>query len=505
MNIGIILKRTGMESNLSLKQHFTDAPQINDMMCHLLGPVDGMTLLEPSVGHGAFLRGLIGDPREIHAVDVDEVAIETVRAKFKHLNVHVFKEDFVDLFVDGLLKQSHPVRTQLYDLVISNPPYGLYFDLDYRKRIKRAFPNSYARESYGLFFTFAVSQLREGGRYVFLVPDTFLSSVNHRPLRSFICSHAAPTHILRFPSKLFETVNFGYGNLCILAGQKRALTNRDSVRWLDVFGKHSALSVATLSRAKSITGEKLMECAESGWSPAIFDSSSERLARWVTLGEIADCRTGIYTGDNERFIGYDASRITRRLNGHSIDWEREVYDRILSDGEQKFGLESGRHYAPLIRGGHREPFDKTAWAIDWRQEAIEFYRTDKKARLQNSTFYFREGLSVPMVTTKRISAALMNNAVFDQGVVGVFPRCQTETSALLLYLNSAIASQKMKTLVNGSANNSANYLKRLPVPRFSQADRLHATQLVDSSRQRECLSQSVCDTFIEAVLDALPD
>ena len=289
-----------MLKNLALKQHFTDAPQINEMMCHLLGPVNGMRLLEPSVGHGAFLRGLIGEPREIHAVDVDEVAVRTVKTKFKHLNVRVFKEDFVDLFVDGLLKHSHPVRRAIYDVVISNPPYGLYFDREYRKRIKYAFPNSYARESYGLFFTFAVSQLREGGRYVFLIPDTFLASVNHRPLRSFICSQAAPTHIVRFPSKLFETVNFGYGNLCILAGQKRALASDDNIHWLDVFDKHSALSITMLSHAESIAGGKLIEHAQPGWSPAMFDGTGEINADWCTLGDIADCRTGIYTGDNER-------------------------------------------------------------------------------------------------------------------------------------------------------------------------------------------------------------
>jgi hypothetical protein len=53
-------------------------------------------------------------------------------------------------------------------------------------------PDLYVRESFGLFFIFAISLLRKNGRYVFLLPDTFLCSTNHKPLRNFIAREAAP-------------------------------------------------------------------------------------------------------------------------------------------------------------------------------------------------------------------------------------------------------------------------------------------------------------------------
>lgn len=494
-----IPKKPMRKNNLALKQHFTDAKQIRTMMCHLLGNADGLTLLEPSVGHGAFLEGLIGNPREVHVVDVDPEAIRTVKSNFKRLRIKAFKDDFIDLFVKGLVTRTHPIRSTFYDAVISNPPYGLYFDLNYRKRIKRAFPESYARESYGLFLTFAVSQLKRGGRYVFLVPDTFLSSVNHRPLRSLLCSQAAPTHILRFPSKLFETVNFGYGNLCIVAGQRRALASSDTIRWLDIFDGGLSLSLDALDNAQDVAGGTLIGNAKQGWCTAMLGRSPQPDVMWLSLGEVAECRTGIYTGNNERFLGYDAARITRRTNGHSIDWDKKVLEAPLDSVQRALGIEGERCYVPLIRGGHREPFDKTAWAIDWSRRAIDFYRTDRKARLQNSSFYFRSGLSVPMVTTKRISAALMEGAVFDQGVVGVFPYRNQESNALLLYLNSRLASEKMKALVNGSANNSANYLKRLPVPEFSERDLERAASVVDEARRTGSIAPSACDEYIQSV------
>lgn len=493
-----------VKPNLSLKQHFTTAKRINQLMCHLLGDVGNGYVLEPSVGHGAFLNGLSGQPARVDIVDIDDEAIRVVKSNFSHLPLEAYHEDFVDLFVAGLPKSSHPVRRTAYDFVISNPPYGLYFDLDYRKQIKRALPNVYARESYGLFFVLAVSQLRLGGRYVFLLPDTFLASTNHRPLREFICAHAAPTHIIRFPSKLFETVKFGYANLCIIAGHKKPLAGSDCIRWLNAFDPDQSLSIPQLLKAALLDGEGLLSNKAAGWSSSL-DRSEVAAKSWRCLGDAAACKTGIYTGDNARFIGYDFKRLTRGRNGHPIDWVHCVHDQHLDLIERESGLAGQNRYVPLIRGGHREPFEETAWALAWTKDAVDFYRNNEKSRLQNLGFYFREGISVPMVTTKRISASLMRDSVFDQGVVGVFPTDAKETPALLLYLNSRMASQKIKAIVNGSANNSANYLKRLPVPTFNDYDIRRAENLVSFAKLEKSLPQEVCDNFVSSVIARYQD
>lgn len=482
-----------------LKQHFTDAKEINNLMCELLGSVEGLSVLEPCVGHGAFLQGLQGSPQKIVAVDIDPMMLSVAKQKYSGLNIEFFCSDFIDIFTRNLFQEDHYITRQKYDAVISNPPYGLYLDIEYRKKLKKAFPHLYVRESFGLFFAFSISLLQPSGRYVFLVPDTFLASKNHTPLRNFICSQAAPTQIIRFPSKKFETVNFGYGNLCIIAGEHRPLGHQEKVRWLDVFEPTGSLTLSDVEDAPTISGDALWEHREGGWSKATLSNSNQPLIGWTTLGELAECRTGIYTGDNERFIGYDPARITRRLNGHSIDWLQSVCLRPLTALEKQKGIEDEQHYVPLIRGGHRPPFEKTPWAINWSPDAINFYLSNRKARFQNSQFYFRAGLSVPMVTTKRISAALMSGAVFDQGVVGVFPHSSAMIPALLIYLNSALASDNMKRLTNGSANNSANYLKRLPVPIFSQTDIDDAADILKEAKHKGEFAEGVFSNFVEKI------
>lgn len=466
--------------NLNLKQYFTDAEGINALMCQLLGSVDGLSLLEPSVGHGALLKGLNGKPSQIDVVDVDESALAYVQKNALYRNIKLHHCDFVDVIINRVLSIEHEILKTNYDAIISNPPYGLSLSLECRRQLKKLYPHLYVKESYGLFFIFSIMQLKQGGRYVFLIPDTFLTSKNHTPLREFICTYAAPTHIVRFPSKKFETVNFGYGNLCIIAGNKKSLEDNDRVEWLDTEDPDVDIFNSKINIAQEVQGGYLLKTIKVGWSSTGIANQTSITSKWPQLGSLAECRTGIYTGDNVRFIGYDPTRIKRRSNGHSIDWDKDISDKLLSDSEKLNGLEVAPYYVPLIRGGHRGAFERTASAINWGFEAIEFYKTNTKARFQNSKYYFLEGLSVPMVSSKRISAALMKDSVFDQGVVGVFPHEGKLIAPLLLYLNSTFASKLMKGMVNGSANNSANYLKQLPIPPFNKDQITRASEIVSA-------------------------
>lgn len=485
--------------NFTLKQYFTDAVEINRTMCSLLGDVTNAEVLEPSVGSGSLLRGLMGRPKRIDAVDVDPAVLDWVKRGAMAEVTESYCADFIDMFAGGLHSSPHPIASRRYDAVISNPPFGLYMSPSYRKQLKKSFPDLYTRESFGLFFAFSIKLLRAGGRYVFLMPDTFLTSRNHTSLRRFICANAPPETIIRFPSHRFESVNFGYGSLCIIAGVRGEIAAETRTDWIEAFDNHTELLAQNKVAARSFKGADLWEHATNGWRSGMVDDHGAREG-WKTLGDLADCKTGIYTGDNERFIGYDPARVTRRLNGHAVDWEKDVYAGALSAAEQAEGLAEPGRYVPLIRGGHRAFAERTAWCVKWDALSVKFYRSDKKARLQNAGFYFRTGLAVPMVTSKRLTASLIDSSIFDQGVVGVFPKNIADRDALLLYLNSTLATKLRNELVNGSANNSANYLKRLPVPRLTPSYSTMATAILRKALQENHLSQSVCDEFVDCIV-----
>lgn len=464
------------------QQFYTDAEGINSLMQFLLGSVKGLKILEPCAGRGAFIFGFTDKPFLVDAIDIDHRHIDYLQTqRLSWLNpIHA---DFIDKFVLGGLLSNDQLRTD-YDALICNPPYGLRFSIPYRREIKRRFPHLYVRESYGLFMYFAIQSLRKNGRYVFLVPDTFLTSRNHTPLREFLLKEARPTHIVRFPSKQFETVSFGYGHLCIIAGYRESLDENHTVVWVDAVEPETSISSKLFLGSDQIQGAFFRKHLSDGWVHPSKRAAITLEVPSTYLGNIADCKTGIYTGDNQRFCGFDRNNPpSRATNGHHIDWQNQVNQNTLSESERKNGISGAHCYVPLIRGGHRDPFAKTCWAINWSEEAVRYYACDKKARLQNSLFYFRRGLAVPMVTSGRISASLMELAVFDQGVVGVFPHNQEWLEFLLIYFNSEFVSRAVKAVVNPGANNSANYIKRIPVPLPSKEHLKIAKRIVATARQ----------------------
>ena len=66
-----------------------------------------------------------------------------------------------------------------------------------------------------------------------------------------------------------------------------------------------------------------------------------------------------------------------------------------------------------------------------------------------------------MVKSSKIKAFLMQNRVFDQSIVGIFPKDKTKLNYILALMNSDIINQIIH-IINPTANNSANYIKLIP-------------------------------------------
>jgi hypothetical protein len=73
----------------------------------------------------------------------------------------------------------------------------------------------------------------------------------------------------------------------------------------------------------------------------------------------------------------------------------------------------------------------------------------------------------------------MQGMVFDQSIVGVFPKDKKYINFLLGFINSDIANELIH-LINPTANNSANYIKKLPFIEPSDDDLAYIDALVTS-------------------------
>ncbi len=124
--------------------------------------------------------------------------------------------------------------------------------------------------------------------------------------------------------------------------------------------------------------------------------------------------------------------------------------------------------------------------MNWSKEAVQHYKTDKKSRFQNPKYYFKFGIGVPMISSSSITASLIENKLFDQSIVGIFPKDENLNYYLLAFFNSPTCNKLIRT-INPSANNPANYIKKIPViiPEKSVLDLIteKTKAIVDSIKQ----------------------
>lgn len=192
------------------------------------------------------------------------------------------------------------------------------------------------------------------------------------------------------------------------------------------------------------------------------------------LGDVAECVTGIYTGSNKEFIKVKSANVRNSKGYQCVSTSEINYSKT-----DITGIDESNHFIPILKGSIKSRFHQPQdeWYINWSKDAIYHYNHDKKARFQNSKYYFQTGIAISMLKSRTIKAAIMENRVFDQSIVGIFPKKTEDLYFILAILNSNIVNDIIHN-INPTVNNSANYLKRIPIPICINSQKKELTKLV---------------------------
>lgn len=480
--------------------YYTKNNNITSYMVSMIDPQIGDTVLEPCGGDGIFIDALLNSIPNLHidTCDLDSTAVQTMQSKYSDINNVSVR--IADTLTDELFDSYS--SSGYYDKIIGNPPYGGWQEYSRRAELKRKYNGFYAKETYSLFLLRCISLLKERGTLSFIIPDTFLYLHNHKQLRKFLLEHTIIREIVVFPSKFFPGVSFGYSNLSIITVQKEEHGNKKEKNTIFIIkGLKSDEELAELTngeREKSIVKKLEQRDIQLNQDYAFFIGDEIINQSIITserrLTDLADCVTGIYCGDNKRFLAIERNN-QREIAGYptveefDIDYRHKSIDPIVS-----------AKYIPIVKGSSSTSYFRTAdkWLIEWTQSAINHYNNDKKARFQNASYYFKSGVAVPMVKSSKIKATIMDGSVFDQSIVGIFPKDSKYLFYILAYLNSNIANEFIHT-INPTANNSANYLKKLPIyiPTDAELRRVNnwVAEILETKSSKEY--QSLIDSFFE--------
>lgn len=446
------------------KSYYTKSDPIVNYMVSNLDAQSGMNILEPCAGDGVFIDALNG-LKESLLIDIYELnpkAVETLKDKYNsYPNIKITHDDTITSTDLGFISE----MGGKYDRIIANPPYGGWQDYDKRKDLKKYYGEIYVKETYALFLYRCIKLLKENGTLVFIIPDTYLNLHMFTSLREFILTNTKIKEIALFPSKFFPGVNFGYSDLSIITLEKcvnrdeclnnefRVLTGFTSVKQLEntIHGSQQVHDFLQNDVFESL--DHSLFVVDNSLIMNLINSPQQR------IGEVADCVTGFYSGN-------DKDSLYCSENARSSSKYQRVDTNLISKDFQNRadilnGIEEPESFIPIVKGGGTKYYKQDLWFMDWSSTAVQHYKTFKKARFQNPTFYFKLGIGVPMISSRSISGALIENKLFDQSIVGVFPRDAKWIYYLLAFFNSPTSNILIRT-INRSTNNSANYIKKIP-------------------------------------------
>jgi predicted RNA methylase len=450
-------------------------------MVRMLQLQPGDKILEPCAGDGVFVDALLA-ALPLCNIDVYEInpgSIKILKQKnAMHPNVRI-------VHADTLLDTELSLKSMWgggYDKVIANPPYGAWQDYEKRKILKKLFPALYVKETYSLFLHQSIALLRDSGRLVFIIPDTFLNLHMHKALRQYILTRTKIREISLFPSFFFPGVNFGYANLSIItlekcSSEESCLNNSFSVvsgfKRVEELG-HSKLSHLKVSNfeQKNILGSV---------DHAFFIKGDDKITALINshqtrIGDIAKCVTGFYSGNDKEFLRVKSSELRNGKKYKVIETGSIATNDSALKENILHGIKGKHCFVPIVKGGNTKYLKQDSWYMNWSLEAVQHYKTNKKARFQNSQYYFKFGIGVPMISSSQITAALIENKLFDQSIVGVFPHDPQYTYFLLAFFNSPWCNTLIRA-INPSANNPANYIKKIPFIEPSKKT-LHCAQIL---------------------------
>lgn len=250
----------------------------------------GSRVLDPCCGTGQFLLAFAAktdDPEALYGTDIDPVAVRLARI---NLMLAFPGRDFAPrIHCRDILTGDAPGYGTGFDIVATNPPWGLHFGKKERNDLAARYPVITSGESFSYILKRSIDLLSGGGVLSFLLPESILHVRSHADIRRHILF---TTRIERIESlgRVFKNVFTPVIRLDLARGGERSHRPRasasgghavDQERFL---GNDDFAFDINVNPADGRILEKVYGCAHT------------------TLEGKAEWALGIVTGDNGLFL-----------------------------------------------------------------------------------------------------------------------------------------------------------------------------------------------------------
>lgn len=287
-------------------------------------------ILDPCCGTGQFLltaSNKVSSPENLFGFDIDPAAVFI--SKLNLMLKHKTNDFMPNIFQGNFLLNSAaagPDKKLKFDLIITNPPWGLHFSKNEAAKLKREYPEINSGESFSYFMIRSLELIKNNGILSFILPESILNIRTHRGIRKIIFER----------TKIKKVVKLG-----------RVFTNVfTNVIRMDM----QACPVKQKAKASHANPDYIINVDLAKRDKKIIAKVYEQ--NYVTLRDNASWALGIVTGDNEKFIHSSPGR----------GFEKVITGKDIN----KFVLSEAKYYIKF----NPDKFQQTAPA--------NMYRSDKK-------------------------------------------------------------------------------------------------------------------------------
>lgn len=343
----------------------------------LIDPVPEVTILEPSAGDGAFLRGVARSSSWSHSASF--VCVEKATSEAAACRRSAKSAGVPCAVVAGSFFDWDAATNAMFDCILGNPPFVRYQFVPPEDRT--AAEGQLKRHGIELagvsnlfipFVLLSMQRLRPGGAFAMVLPSEVLCTTSGEQVRAALLGGLDDLQVDLFPREAFPDI---LQDVAVFTGRKRDVAVEvGSVRFVE----HSRAGSSSWTHRIALTDRK--------WTRFLLEdsliqafASARQLPSVHSLGDIARFSVSIVTGAN----GYFAVR-SATVDAHCMtDWARPLMSRSFDSPGLVF--RASDHQTAVSQ-------DRPAWLLDFNAQApdpreypgaAQYLRAGEESGIQN--------------------------------------------------------------------------------------------------------------------------
>ena len=377
------------------------------------------------------IQSIIEETRDVKEygsiMQIKPVDFGTLFARFEEIegDVNLYKDMALDTLLP--LVREAKILSDKYAVVATNPPYLNKFDA----KLKKYIVDNYADYKGDLFSVFVYRNFgfcEENGYSGFMTPLVWMFIKTYEPLRNYVLKNKAITTLIQFEYSAFEEATVPICSFVLKNGKTES--KGEYFRLIDFTGGMEVQRKKVKEALANPDCGYFYESTQSNFSkipgsPVAYWASErfiEALEASVPLESIAYSFQGMITGDNNYYLRLWHEVSTTNMITNMKNADRTSYNNV---------------WVPYNKGGNfRRWYGNNEYLLRWINQG----KTLTRARTENTSYYFREGVTWSFVTSGTFSCRYFpEGALWDVSGSSIFAIMGEPITYICGLMNSKVA------------------------------------------------------------------